>query len=333
MNDSTIILLIAVLFSLAVTLIIAPLIIPGLKRMKLRQFIREEGPKTHQKKAGTPTMGGIIFIIATSITILVAPLCLKKFFNLNLEIDYRILGIIFFGFISYAAIGFLDDYLIVMKKQNTGLRAKTKFFLQLIVSVLIFIVYLNLGYPTSIDFLGMFSLQIGPVYGLLILLMMVGSSNAVNLTDGLDGLATGTSVLAFSSFAAIAITNENYSVLIFIAAIIGALIGFLFYNFKPAKIFMGDTGSLALGAALALVAIMLKEELLLIIAGGVFIIETLSVILQVAYFKRTKGKRLFKMSPLHHHYELSGWSEQRIVVMFWILGAILFISTLIISAI
>ncbi len=333
MDKNTTIILMSVAFTIIVALLIAPIIIPILRRMKFRQFIREDGPKSHLKKAGTPTMGGIIFILVTIIGIIFVPLIINSVLGIDLMIDYKIIGIIFLGYISYALIGFLDDYLIVVKKQNTGLRAKHKFLLQLLVSILIFIIYLRLGYPTEIDFFGIFTIELGPMYGLLILLMMVGSSNAVNLTDGLDGLATGLSIFAFISYIGIAILKGNESVLTFSSVLVGALIGFLFYNFKPAKVFMGDTGSLALGAALAITAFILQEELLLILIGGVFVIETLSVILQVLYFKHTKGKRLFKMSPLHHHFELSNWSEQKIVISFWIVGALFAAVAILISAI
>ncbi len=333
MDKNTTIILMSVAFTIIVALLIAPIIIPILRRMKFRQFIREDGPKSHLKKAGTPTMGGIIFILVTIIGIIFVPLIINSVLGIDLNIDYKIISIIFLGYISYALIGFLDDYLIVVKKQNTGLRAKHKFLLQLLISILIFIIYLRLGYPTEIDFLGIFTIELGPMYGLLILLMMVGSSNAVNLTDGLDGLATGLSIFAFISYIGIAILKGNESVLTFSSVLVGALIGFLFYNFKPAKVFMGDTGSLALGAALAITAFILQEELLLILIGGVFVIETLSVILQVLYFKHTKGKRLFKMSPLHHHFELSNWSEQKIVISFWIVGALFAAVAILISAI
>jgi phospho-N-acetylmuramoyl-pentapeptide-transferase len=301
---------IGVAFLIAVAL--SPIFIPFLRRLKFGQSIRDEGPKSHRKKSGTPTMGGIVIFISLMVTTL---LMVAKFGKLNTE-TYLLLFVTF----GYGLLGFLDDFIKVVMKRNLGLTSKQKLVGQIVIAIVFFIFYKNHGFGTELAIPGTdvsFDLSWG--YFLLILFLLVGSSNAVNLTDGLDGLLAGTSAVAFGAYAVLAYNLEQFEVAIFCMAVVGAVLGFLVFNAHPAKVFMGDTGSLALGGALAAVAILTKLELLLAIVGGVFAIETLSVIIQVISFKTT-GKRVFKMSPLHHHYELSGWSEWRVVVTFWFVG-------------
>lgn len=307
-------LLFALVLSFLLTVLLSPLFIPFLRRLKFGQSIREEGPKSHQKKTGTPTMGGIIIILSAVIATLIIA---GQFQTLSVEIWLLLLVTLGFGLL-----GFLDDFIKVAKKRNLGLTSKQKFLAQVAISAIVYIVLLNTGLSTEIGIPGTaWGVDVGWLYLPLIIVMLVGTSNAVNLTDGLDGLVAGTSALAFTAFAVIAAMAELWTVSIFSLAVVGAVLGFLVFNAHPAKVFMGDTGSLALGGALALIAIFTKTELLLILIGGVFVIETLSVIIQVASYK-TRKKRIFKMSPLHHHYELSGWSEWRVVLTFWAAGLI-----------
>jgi phospho-N-acetylmuramoyl-pentapeptide-transferase len=304
--------------SLVLTIVIVPILIPIMKRLKYGQSIRVEGPQNHRKKSGTPTMGGIVFVLATILTLFVFYL-----FYYDGSFDYQIdkYLLLLFPFVSFSFIGFLDDYLIVVKKNNHGLSAKTKLLMEIIIAAFFFNLYLRAGYDTSITLFHT-RLNLKWFYGVVIFLMLIGSANAVNLTDGLDGLAGGLSGIAVATFTYIAFISEQYDLMIIGGALLGSILGFLIFNLYPARIFMGDTGSLSLGALIASMAILLKQEWLLILVGGVFVIETLSVILQVTYFKKTKGKRLFKMSPLHHHFELSGMSETRVVLMFYIVGFI-----------
>lgn len=306
-------LLFTLVLSFLITVLLLPIFIPFLRRLKFGQSIRDEGPKSHQKKTGTPTMGGIVIILG----IIVSTLVMAAQFH---SIDTEIWLLLFVTF-SFGLLGFIDDFIIVVKKRNLGLTSKQKFLGQLIISTVVYIVLLKTGISTLITVPGTsLSIDIGWLYFPLIIFMLVGTSNAVNITDGLDGLVAGTSAIAFGAFAIIAYSLSLYTVSLFSVAVVGAVLGFLVFNAHPAKVFMGDTGSLALGGAIAMIAILTKMELLLVIIGGVFVIETLSVIVQVTYFKATGGKRLFKMSPLHHHYELSGWSEWRVVVTFWLIG-------------
>lgn len=296
----------------------SPIVIPFLRRLKFGQSIREEGPKSHYKKSGTPTMGGVVIVVSIVLTAIIA---MYKFFP-N-EVGYE-LWLVLFALVGFGLIGFLDDFIKIVLKRNLGLTSKQKLFGQLAVAI-IFYIFLHVNdFPTYINIPGT-SLQweLGLLYPLFIVFMMVGSSNAVNLTDGLDGLLAGTAAVAFGAFALIAANSfpQFNTTMVFSLAVVGALLGFLVFNAHPAKVFMGDTGSLALGAALAAVAILMKLEVILAIVGGVFVIETLSVIIQVASFKLT-GKRVFKMSPLHHHYELKGWSEWRVVTTFWVVGIV-----------
>jgi phospho-N-acetylmuramoyl-pentapeptide-transferase len=307
----------ALIVSLVLSVLVEPIIIPIMHRLKFGQSIRQEGPQSHYKKSGTPTMGGVIFGIVTLLTVM-----LYFIFFDDLAFNIHRLFLLFFPLIGYGLIGFIDDYLIVVKKNNQGLRPLYKFLMQIVIAGLFFYFYLKQGLSTEIMFNRHLSLDLKWVYGMLIFFMMVGGSNAVNLTDGLDGLAAGLSSFAIATFTYIAFINKQYDIVLFGSSILGCVMGFLVFNAHPAKIFMGDTGSLALGAVLATMAILLKVELLLIIVGGVFVLETVSVILQVLYFKKTKGKRLFKMSPIHHHFELSGMSESQVVLMFYGMGVL-----------
>ncbi|MEB3749460.1 phospho-N-acetylmuramoyl-pentapeptide-transferase [Geobacillus sp. FSL W8-0032] len=310
MREPMIIMAMAVSFF--VTVILSPLVIPFLRRLKFGQSIREEGPKSHQKKSGTPTMGGIMILAAIAVTtVWVAP----HFTSVSTG-TYLLL----FVTIGYGALGLLDDLIKVVMKRNLGLTSRQKFIGQLVIAAVFFAVYRQSGFSTALHIPGTDrSVELGVAYGVLLLFMLVGSSNAVNLTDGLDGLLAGTAAIAFGAYAVLAWNQGQYDIAVFCVAVVGAVLGFLVFNAHPAKVFMGDTGSLALGGAIAAVAALTKLELLLVVIGGVFVIETLSVIIQVASFKMT-GKRVFRMSPLHHHYELVGWSEWRIVVTFWTVG-------------
>jgi len=304
--------LISIVTAFLITVVLSPLFIPFLRRLKFGQSIREEGPKSHQKKSGTPTMGGIMILLSIVITTL---LITKKFAHLTVE-TYLLL----FVTVGYGLLGFVDDFIKVVMKRNLGLTSKQKLVGQLIIAVIFYTIYQQQHFSTVLHIPGThISFDLGWGYLFLMVFMLVGGSNAVNLTDGLDGLLSGTAAIAFGAYAVLAWNQQQYDVAIFSVAVVGAVLGFLVFNAHPAKVFMGDTGSLALGGAVATVAMLTKLELLLAIIGGVFVIETLSVIIQVISFKTT-GKRVFRMSPLHHHYELIGWSEWRVVVTFWAVG-------------
>ncbi len=294
-----------------VVLILAPLMIPLLHKLKFGQSIREEGPKSHQKKSGTPTMGGIFLIAAIIVaTVINAPMSTEIVLALFIMVGHWILG-------------FLDDYIKVVKKRNLGLKAKQKLLGQIIIAVVTMIIATEmLGINTSIwiPILGR-EIDIGVLFYPFVLFVIVGASNAVNLTDGLDGLASGNMAIAASCYAVVCMLTGHSDLAIFCAAIVGACIGFLRFNFHPAKIFMGDTGSLALGGAFAAVGILTHTEILLAVIGLIFVCEALSVIIQVISFQTT-GKRIFKMSPIHHHFELSGWKETKVVFVFWTVGLI-----------
>lgn len=296
------------------TVALMPIFIPLLRRMKFGQSIREEGPESHMKKTGTPTMGGLVYLIAIIITVVGVALLAGR-----LSQEIIILLLVLFG---YGLIGFLDDFIKVVLKRNLGLTSLQKLIAQIVIAVISFFLLNGSEFNTavSIPFTD-FSIELSMLYVLFIIFWLVGFSNAVNLTDGLDGLVAGTASIAFAAFGVIAIVQEQEGIAMFTFAVAGALLGFLVFNKYPAKVFMGDTGSLALGGALAMVSILLKQELLLLIIGLVFVIETLSVILQVGSFKLRK-KRIFKMSPIHHHFELSGWSEWKVVTVFWAVGLI-----------
>ncbi|WP_243159372.1 phospho-N-acetylmuramoyl-pentapeptide-transferase [Clostridium sp. SM-530-WT-3G] len=291
--------------ALVFSLVLGPIFIPILHKLKFGQNIRKEGPKSHQKKAGTPTMGGLIFFISVAATILI----LGRGFK-SQEM------IIFYSFLAFGFIGFLDDMLKIIHKQNEGLKAGQKMVLLLLFSVaLAWYGYKNIGTDVLIPFMRNFRPNLKILYIPFIVIYYAAVTNAVNLTDGIDGLATSVTIIVLTFFTIVGYKTGNMAVAIFAITLTGALLGFLRYNAFPAKIFMGDTGSLALGGAIGTLALMMKMEFLVIIVGGVYLIETLSVIIQVTSFKLT-GKRVFKMSPIHHHFEQCGWSEVKIVTVF-----------------
>ncbi|MCP5467945.1 MAG: phospho-N-acetylmuramoyl-pentapeptide-transferase [Deltaproteobacteria bacterium] len=300
-----------------------------LKNRSIGQFIRGEGPESHSKKQGTPTMGGLLIIFCVLISILLWG---------NLTNAY--LWIVVFVLLAYGAIGFYDDFQKLIKKQNLGLQARVKFPLQVLVCMavgFVLIHYLDFNTKLIFPFFKNFTPDLGWYYLIMIFFVIVGSSNAVNLTDGLDGLVAVPNIMAFSTYGLLSYiighrVIANYldvafvpgtgELLVLCGAVVGAIIGFLWFNSYPAEIFMGDTGSLSLGAALGTVAILAKSELLLILIGGIFVLETLSVMTQVISFKLT-GKRIFRMAPLHHHFELKGWAEPKVIVRFWIISFML----------
>ncbi len=306
------VILYTIIVAFLITVLLSPMFIPVLHKLKFGQSIREEGPKWHQKKSGTPTMGGIVFISSIVITTLFMG---YRYDQLNVEI-YLLL----FVLLAYGMLGFLDDFIKIIKKRNLGLTSGQKMLGQILIALVFYGIYRVSGFPTTIaiPFIDV-SLDLGWFYFLFVVFWLVGFSNAVNLTDGLDGLLSGTAAISFGAYAIIAWSQEQFAIAIFTIAVVGAVLGFLVFNAHPAKVFMGDTGSLALGASIAAISILTHQELLLILIGGIFVIETLSVILQVISFKTT-GKRIFRMSPLHHHYEMVGWSEWKIVVSFWAVG-------------
>ena len=328
----------ATVTAIVICLFLGPFFIRLLKRYHVRENIRKEGPAGHKAKEGTPTMGGLIILAGIVIpTLLWAKL--SNFYILSLLLVTLGLGLL----------GFMDDYLKALKGQPRGLVAKKKFIGQILLGVLFSFCLLYLAPSgqyngmTNIPFFKNYVLNLGILYVPFIVLVITGSSNAVNLTDGLDGLAIGLSGICFVAFAGFVYVsgrldfssylNIEYfpgsgELAIYCGAVLGSVLGFLWFNSNPAEVFMGDTGSLSLGCALGAIAIMIKQELLLVIVGGVFVIEVLSVILQVGSYRYRGGKRIFKMAPLHHHFELSGWSEAKVVVRFWILGALCALLTL-----
>nr|WP_229717889.1 phospho-N-acetylmuramoyl-pentapeptide-transferase [Ligilactobacillus salitolerans] len=306
------------MFSFVLTIVFTPLFINYAHKKKAGQMIREEGPKWHEKKSGTPTMGGLVFDLVIVVIALLGGLVLHEF-NSTLLILAFILAL-------YGFLGFFDDSIKLLKKQNEGLKAWQKLLGQIIGGVIFLLVFHYEGLEFSLTIFG-FEINAVWFYSLFVLIWLIGFSNAVNLTDGIDGLVAGQSIIAFGAYAIVAYLQAQYDVLLFCLAVIGALCGFFLFNRKPAKIFMGDMGSLALGGALAAVSILLNHELSLLFIGLIFVVETASVILQVISFKTT-GKRIFKMSPLHHHFELSGWSEWRIDWTFWFVGVIMAVVTL-----
>ncbi|MEE0944488.1 MAG: phospho-N-acetylmuramoyl-pentapeptide-transferase [Clostridia bacterium] len=307
--------LICFLVAFLVTVIIMPVLIPYLRRLKFGQQILEEGPKWHEKKSGTPTMGGIGFIVGIGIAVICA--ILRSF-----DVKLLMMAAVSLGF---GAIGFLDDYVKVVKKQNQGLTASQKFLLQAALAVVYVVVLMKTGELSTtilIPFTDYKFYMPWWIYVPFILFVVTGTVNAVNLTDGLDGLAASVTVVVSLFFgAAAALVGSNGSAY-FAFALLGGVLGFLIYNKYPAKVFMGDTGSLYLGGAISVLAVGMKMPLVLIIVGFVYLFETLSVILQVASFKLT-GKRIFKMSPIHHHFEMCGWSENKIVTVFSLTAAVL----------
>ena len=311
--------LLAFVATFIITVVLGKIGIPMLRSLHAQQSIREEGPESHQAKAGTPTMGGAFMMIA-----LVLGVAIFAPWNVGT-------GMLLFLTLGHSLLGFFDDFVKAVKKRNLGLTAKQKLLGQFILAAVfcyciteIMVVPTTLWIPV-VDV----QLQLGWGYYVLAFLIIVGATNAVNLTDGLDGLASGTSAvaaIAFSVIGLMAASMTNFigaeSVAYFGAIVAAVCLGFLVYNVNPAKVFMGDTGSLALGGAFAAMAILTKTELLLVVIGGIFVMEALSVIIQVISFK-TRGVRVFKMSPIHHHFELSGWAEQTVVNRFWFAGAVL----------
>jgi len=306
---------IVIVIAFIVSVILTKLEIPVLKA-KAGQNIREEGPESHLSKAGTPSMGGIAIIAGAAVSSIVA---------------YALWGgsmsdllMILFVFIAFGLIGFFDDFLKVVKKQNLGLRAYQKFGLQIIISVALAVFIANYSEGSTYVYIPIadFYIDFGIWYIPFIVFAVLAMTNAVNLTDGLDGLASGVTALVSLFFAVLGVTYSIASGAFFCAALCGACLGFLVFNKNPAKVFMGDTGSLALGGGLAAAAIVMKMELMLLIVGLVYVVEVLSVVLQVLYFKATGGKRLFKMAPIHHHFEKCGFKEVNVVTGFWIFTVI-----------
>ena len=314
-NSDTVFAISLLLVAFFLTVLMLPRLIKYLHVLKFGQAIREEGPQSHMHKKGTPTMGGISFIVSIVISLIIAMILDSE------NIQYYILFI--YTTISFSIIGYIDDMLIVVKKKNDGLAPRKKLMLQILFSVIFYIlvtfIYKDINY---IHIPGLdYNLNISYLYLIFLVFWQTGFSNAVNLTDGLDGLATSVTIITTSTFALLAYKENNFPVLVFCLTIVGALLGFLLFNKNPAKIFMGDTGSLALGGILAAISVILHKEIAFLFIGLVYILETLSVIIQVAYFKKT-GKRIFKMSPLHHHFELSGYGEVKTVYIFVIIAVI-----------
>ena len=308
-NSDTIFAISLLMVAFFLTVLMLPRLIKYLHELKFGQAIREEGPQSHMHKKGTPTMGGISFIISIVISLVIA------MFLDSENMKYYFLFI--YTTISFSIIGYIDDMLIVVKKKNDGLAPRKKLMLQILFSIIFYVlvtfIYKDINYIHILVF--DYKLNISYLYLIFVVFWQTGFSNAVNLTDGLDGLATSVTIITTSTFALLAYKENNFPVLVFCLTIVGALIGFLLFNRNPAKIFMGDTGSLALGGILAAISVILHKEIVFLFIGLVYILETLSVIIQVAYFKKT-GKRIFKMSPLHHHFELSGYGEVKTVYIF-----------------
>lgn len=318
---------------LLVSMVLGPWVIKQLKKRQIGEEIRELGPESHREKKGTPTMGGFLIIGSTLI---------PTFLWADLKNTYIWLAI--FTMFSFGLLGFWDDYLQVKKKKSKGLIARYKFITQIILAAVVGLIIFYMGQQggfslnLSVPFFKNWAPYLGALYIPWIMFVVSSSSNAVNLADGLDGLAIGLTLISVSAFTFLCYIAGNIrwseylqipyvapaaELTIFLGAMFGACLGFLWYNCHPAEVFMGDIGALSLGATIGIVAIMIKQEFLLFMVAGVFILEALSVIIQVLYFKASGGKRIFKMAPLHHHFELSGWSEQKIVVRFWI-AAIIF---------
>lgn len=318
------------ILAFTVTALMGPVFIPWLHKLKFGQEIREEGPAWHQKKSGTPTMGGIMFILGIGAAVIISTVIAAVNGNMNPTVSK---GIIIFAIsLCFGAVGFIDDYIKVVKKRNLGLTPIQKFLLQLVFAVIYVIILYVIGAFNTEILIPFTSIKwVMPVwlYIPLILFVVVGVVNAVNLTDGLDGLAT--SVTAVTGLFFVLVSFIKFNALgdtMFSAALVGGLLGFLIFNHYPAKVFMGDTGSLFLGAAVALMGIDLSMILFLMIVGFVYLFETLSVIMQTTYFKITKkkygeGRRIFKMTPVHHHFEMCGWNEKKIVSVFTLVTAVL----------
>ncbi len=303
----------SIVISFIISVILCPIVIPFLQRLKFGQYVRKEGPKRHIKKTGTPTMGGLIILTSISAT------CVP-FLN-----TCKGIVPVLFVILGFGLIGFLDDYIKVVMKRNLGLKSYQKMFLQIVVAAVFsyyLVHYTDIGTGVYIPFGNGAVLELGDAFIPFTMLVIIGTVNGANFTDGLDGLAAGVTVIIAVFFTVMAIASGSGMELIS-CAVVGSLLGFLLFNVYPAKVFMGDTGSLALGGYVASLAIMMKMPLFILIVGFIYFVEVLSVIIQVVYFKLSGGKRIFKMAPIHHHFELCGWSETRIVAMFSIVTAIL----------
>lgn len=328
--------ILGVLTALFIALVIGPSMIRHLTRFQIRQNVRDDGPQSHLSKAGTPTMGGVLILVS----ILASTL-------LWADLDNRFVWVVMTTTLLFGVIGFVDDYLKLARRNSKGLRAPYKYFWQSVVALgTALFLYLTAQSPTEteliVPFVKSVAIELGALYVALTYFVIVGTSNAVNLTDGLDGLAVLPTVLVAAALVVFAYVagNVNFArylavpyvygvgeVCVFCGAIVGAGLGFLWFNTYPAQVFMGDIGALALGAAIGTVAVVVRQELALLIMGGVFVMETVSVILQVVSFKLT-GKRIFRMAPIHHHFELKGWPEPRVIVRFWIITVILVLAAL-----
>ena len=306
----------AIMIGFLSSVVLGLVLIPVLRKMHIGQKISIFVGESHRKKEGTPTFGGLIFIFPTIIATIYLILSDRIPYTSNL-------GIVLLVFLGYACIGFLDDFLSIRKGNNEGLTTYQKLFMQVLIAIGFFYIYMRNGGQTSwvVGTLGI-DIELGWLYGLLILFVLVGGSNAVNLTDGLDGLAGGLSAIAYIAFSLISLVVGFEDIGIFSLILVGSLMGFLTYNTHPAKIFMGDTGSLALGGAMGAIAILTHRELTLLVVAGIFVIETLSVILQTIWVQLFH-KKLFLMTPIHHHFEKLGWQETDIVKTFWVAGLIL----------
>jgi len=332
----------ASLTAMFLALVFGPWLIRKLRELQIGQYIREEGPQEHKKKAGTPTMGGVLIVLSTAVPVL-----------LWADLQNAFVLIALFALLGFAAIGFIDDYAKVSKQQNLGLTAKRKFSLQILISLIVgasllvlatysaystqlVLPFLKRMHPDLVIHSLINSKHFWPFaflpFLVFVAIVIAGSSNAVNLTDGLDGLAIGCTVIAAGALTVLTYVSSNYrwanyleiqyiprvgELTVFCGALVGASLGFLWYNAHPAEVFMGDVGSLSLGGTVGVIAVIIKQEVLLFFVGGVFVIEALSVILQVGSFK-LRGKRIFRMAPIHHHFELMGWSESKVIVRFWI---------------
>ena len=309
--------ILAVIIAFAISAALCPVVIPFLHKLKFGQQVRDDGPQAHLKKQGTPTMGGVVFVLSVIITSL---------FYLK---DYPKIIPILFMTVGFGMVGFLDDYIKIVKKNSDGLSPKQKLLFQFVITG-IFAYYLmtsnEVGTGMLIPFTGGvengFYLELGWLFVPALFFIVLGTDNGVNFTDGLDGLCTSVTILVATFFTVVAI-GENAGISPITGAVVGSLLGFLLFNVYPAKVFMGDTGSLALGGFVASSAFMMQMPLFIAIVGMIYMVEVLSVIIQVTYFKKTGGKRIFKMAPIHHHFELCGWSETRVVAVFSIVTAIL----------
>lgn len=323
--------ILAAITALVVGLLLGPATIKWLRNLQIGQMVRDDGPQSHLSKAGTPTMGGVLILLSITISCLLWG-----------DLQQVALWVVLLTTLAFGAVGFIDDYRKLVLKNSKGMPGRWKLLWQSLISIVaIAFLYFNNTLPVhpevTIPFFKSLFINLGMFFPVFAYFVIVGSSNAVNLTDGLDGLAIvpismiagalgifayAASNVIYARYLAIPFVANTGEITIFCSAMVGAGLGFLWYNSYPADIFMGDVGSLSLGAALGIIAILIRQELVLLIMGGLFVIETVSVILQVLYFKSTGGKRLFKMAPLHHHYELKGWAEPKVIVRFWIITVI-----------